>query len=92
MSATDLVFVTAYTVSAVAGLTLCVFVVRTAGRDRPSDPEGVRRFIETALRYHTKDPDELPPISTGQSGMTMEGSSLCLRTCSCPTTISAGSR
>jgi hypothetical protein len=35
---------------------------------------------------------ELPPVSTGQSGMTMEGSSLCLRTCSCPTTIFAGSR
>ena len=34
----------------------------------------------------------LLPISTGQPGMIMEGSSLCLRTCLCPTTISAPSR
>ena len=28
-----------------------------------------------------------PPVSTGQLGMIMDGSSLCLRTCLCPTRI-----
>ena len=34
----------------------------------------------------------LPPISTGQSGMIMEGSSLCSRTCLCPTKPITASR
>ncbi len=34
----------------------------------------------------------LPPISTGQSGMIMEGPSLCLGTCLCPTRTTTASR
>lgn len=36
--------------------------------------------------------NELPPVSTGQPGMTMEGPSLCLGTCLCPTKIDPASR
>ena len=45
-----------------------------------------------ALRTATAASSELPPLSAGQDCVTVEGSSLCLGTCSCPTTDPAGSR
>ena len=52
-----------------------------------------RNYTITAdATQHEAPVRELPPISAGQVGVAMEGPSLCLGTCSCPTTDPAGSR
>ena len=51
MTSFDIAVSLIYLAAAVAGSVFALYILRTSGRDRPSDPEGVRRFIESAPRY-----------------------------------------
>lgn len=51
MIAFEIVLVAGSVIFAGIGMFFVGYIVRTSGRDRPHDPEAVRKFIETAPRH-----------------------------------------
>jgi hypothetical protein len=71
---------------------------RGTGRRRETDLREVLNAVRCLVRIGCgwrmlpKDFAELPPVSPGQSGMIMEGPSLCLGTCLCKMRTDPASR